>query len=71
MLRQSRQALNDHTGAETYFEHPLARPDFEKFDHPGDALFVGARHDDAAEAPQHALRPAKHAQQNVSHEVHR
>src|SRR6516164_4804569 len=71
MPRQVRQSLNDDTGTETYFQHALARSDVEQLDYPGAALFIRARHDDAAQFSKETSRTAEHAHQNVSHGTHR
>ena len=69
--RQARQALNNHTGSETHFQHAVVWSDLKEATDPGAAISIRARHDDATQPPQDALRAAKHAHQNISHDTHR
>ena len=66
---QVRQALNNHTGSETDFQNSIALSDLKETNNPGAATSIHARHDDAAQPSQDALRAAKHAHQNILHDT--
>jgi hypothetical protein len=65
---QLRQTLNNHTGSETDLQYAVVLSDLKETNNPGAAISIHARHDYATQPPQDALRAAKHAHQNVSHD---
>src|SRR5689334_19418556 len=69
--RRFRQSLNHHPGSKTHFQHTVVWFDLKEVTGPGATISICARHDEATQAPQEALRVPKHTHQNVSRDAHR